>query len=94
MSALPSESSGWSWLKPRPVVTAIVFAIIIGGILVFVSGANPFEAYFQILVGALAPDNLPNTLNWAVPLVGMTLMYGYELNVQNVDGGAITLRRM
>ncbi len=27
------------------------------------------------------------------PLVGMALMYGYELNVQIVDGGAVTLRR-
>lgn len=25
-------------------------------------------------------------------LVGMSLMYGYELNVQNVDGGAVTLK--
>ncbi len=66
MSAVPaSELRGRSWLKPPPVVTAIVFAIIVGGFLVFVSGANPSEAYFQILVGALAPENLPNTLNWA-----------------------------
>ena len=26
------------------------------------------------------------------PLVGMALMYGYELNVQNVEGGAVTLK--
>jgi simple sugar transport system permease protein len=75
VSAVPSsEPRGWPWLKPPPVITATAFAIIVGGILVFVSGANPFEAYFQILVGALKPGNLPNTLNWAVPLVGMTLV--------------------
>ena len=27
------------------------------------------------------------------PLVGMALMYGYELNVQIVDGGVVALRR-
>ncbi len=28
------------------------------------------------------------------PLIGMSLMYGYELTVQAVDGGTVTLRRM
>ena len=27
-------------------------------------------------------------------LVGMALMYGCELNVQNVEGGALTLKRL
>jgi len=30
----------------------------------------------------------------AEPLVGMSLMYGYELVMQAVDGGTVTLRRM
>ena len=79
-------SAGRSWLRPPPVVIAVAFAIIVGGILVLVSGANPAEAYFQILAGALAPDNLPNTLNWAVPLVGMTLVAAIPLR-----GGMINL---
>jgi simple sugar transport system permease protein len=69
-----------------PVATAIVFAVIIGGLLVFVSGADPLTAYLQILVGALAPENLPNTLNWAVPLCGMTLVAALPLR-----GGVINL---
>ena len=40
----------------------------------------------EILAGALAPDNLPNTLNWAVPLVGMTLVAAIPLR-----GGMINL---
>jgi clan AA aspartic protease len=28
------------------------------------------------------------------PLVGMALIHGYELNLQAVDGGAVTLRRI
>jgi clan AA aspartic protease len=30
----------------------------------------------------------------SVPLVGMALMYGYDLNIQAVDGGTVTLKRM
>ena len=39
-----------------------------------------------IVVGALAPDNLANTLNWAMPLVGMTLVAAIPLR-----GGMINL---
>jgi simple sugar transport system permease protein len=84
MTAVPSPDRGR--FRVPPVATAIVFGIVIGGVLVFVSGANPATAYFQILVGALAPDNLPNTLNWAVPLVGMTLVAAIPLR-----GGMINL---
>lgn len=28
------------------------------------------------------------------PLIGMALMGGYELNIQNVDNGAVTLRKL
>lgn len=28
------------------------------------------------------------------PLAGMALMYGYELNIRNVEGGAVTLKRL
>ena len=29
-----------------------------------------------------------------MPLIGMALMRGYELNIQNVDNGAVTLRKL
>jgi clan AA aspartic protease len=28
------------------------------------------------------------------PLVGMTLMYGYKLTIEDVDGGAVTIERL
>lgn len=87
MSVVPSSrrTEGRRFRVP-PVATAIVFAVIIGGLLVLVSGADPLTAYLQILVGALAPENLPNTLNWAVPLCGMTLVAALPLR-----GGVINL---
>lgn len=30
----------------------------------------------------------------AEPLVGMALMHGYELNIRNVEGGAVTPKRL
>jgi general nucleoside transport system permease protein len=73
-------------LRPPPAATAILFGALIGGALIFASGANPFDAYTQILIGAFAFDNLPDTLNWATPLVGMTLVAAIPLR-----GGMINL---
>jgi simple sugar transport system permease protein len=81
----PPDRPGFRLRLPAAVL-AILFAVVVGGILVFVSGANPAEAYFEILFGALAFDNLPDTLNWAVPLVGMTLVAAIPLR-----GGLINL---
>lgn len=68
------------------VPLAILVGVLIGGLLVLASGGNPVEAYAAIVAGALAWQNLPNTLNWAVPLVGMTLVAAIPLR-----GGMINL---
>jgi len=68
------------------VPLAIGIGILIGGLLVLASGGDPIAAYREILIGALAPSNWPNTLNWAVPLVGMTLVAALPLR-----GGMVNL---
>ncbi len=55
-------------------------------LLVLASGADPLATYRQIIVGALAWENLPDTLNWAVPLLGMTLAAAIPLR-----GGMVNL---
>jgi ABC-type uncharacterized transport system permease subunit len=67
-------------------VSAIGAAVLLGGLLVLATGADPVAAYRQIVIGALAWANLPNTLNWAVPLVGMTLAASIPLR-----GGMVNL---
>lgn len=69
-----------------PAATAILFAALIGGVLVLASGANPFNAYYQILAGSLSLGSLPDTLNWATPLVGMAIAAAIPLR-----GGMINL---
>ncbi|OLP61234.1 ABC transporter permease [Xaviernesmea oryzae] len=73
-------------LRLPAVPMAILIGVVIGGLLVLVSGGNPFNAYWRILVGSLAPANWPDTLNWAVPLVGMTIAAAIPLR-----GGMVNL---
>lgn len=69
-----------------PVLTAIIVGVAVGGLLVLVSGGDPLAAYVAIVTGALAWSSLPDTLNWAVPLVGMTLVAALPLR-----GGMVNL---
>jgi simple sugar transport system permease protein len=73
-------------LRPPPVVLAIVFSALAGGALVLVSGHDPLRAYAEIVRGSVFPESLPDTLNWATPLVGMTLVAAIPLR-----GGMLNL---
>ena len=81
----PKANAARQW-RPPAAVLAVAFAALIGGILILASGASPIDAYGQIVYGALGWDNLPDTLNWATPLVGMTLAAAIPLR-----GGMINL---
>jgi simple sugar transport system permease protein len=80
------SAPGWSVRRLPPAATAIVFAALVGGALVVASGANPLRAYYEILAGSLGWGSLPDTLNWATPLVGMSLAAAIPLR-----GGMINL---
>lgn len=82
MSAAPSRRP--SRIPAAPL--AILIGVAVGALLILASGGNPLTAYWAILRGALAPANLPDTLNWAVPLVGMTLVAALPLR-----GGLVNL---
>ncbi len=73
-------------VRVRSVILAVGFAVIAGAALVAATGGDPVAAYRQIAIGALAPENLPNTLGWAVPLVGMALAASIPLR-----GGMVNL---
>ena len=82
MSALTFR--GLSRIPAAPL--AIVIGVTVGALLILASGGNPLTAYWAILIGALAPASLPDALNWAVPLVGMTLVAALPLR-----GGLVNL---
>jgi general nucleoside transport system permease protein len=79
-------AGGRRWRAP-PTLVAILVAAIIGAGLIALSGANPLDAYEQIVIGSLAPENLPDTLNWATPLVGMTLAAALPLRSGQINLG-------
>ena len=69
-----------------PVPLAILSGLAIGALMLLISGDNPLIAYREILEGAFAPRNWSNTLSWAIPLVGMTLVAAIPLR-----GGMVNL---
>jgi simple sugar transport system permease protein len=77
---------GRDCLRVPPVAFAIGFAALVGAALILVSGYDPLSAYAQIAKGSLSPGALPDTLNWATPLVGMTLAAAIPLR-----GGMVNL---
>jgi len=86
VSARAADRDGRPRLRAPPAAVALLFAALVGGALILASGANPLLAYYQILVGSLGWGALPDTLNWATPLVGMTLVAAIPLR-----GGMINL---
>ena len=70
---------------PR-VALAVCFAALAGAALILVSGHDPLSAYAEIVRGSLSPAALPDTLNWATPLLGMTLAVAVPLR-----GGMVNL---
>jgi general nucleoside transport system permease protein len=69
-----------------PVALAFGFAALAGATLILVSGHDPLDAYVEIVKGSLSLAALPDTLNWATPLVGMTLAAAIPLR-----GGMVNL---
>ncbi|MGV8885615.1 MAG: ABC transporter permease [Microbacteriaceae bacterium] len=68
---------GWA-VKSReallgPVPISIVLALIVGALVIVISGGNPIVAYRVMVEGSLAGTGLVNTFERAVPLVGMAL---------------------
>ena len=73
-------------LRPPPVILAVCFAGLTGAALILASGYNPLIASAEIVRGSLSPASLPDTLNWATPLVGMALAAAIPLR-----GGMVNL---
>ncbi|MDR3573605.1 MAG: ABC transporter permease [Anaerolineaceae bacterium] len=83
-------------------IIAILGAILIGAVLILLTGQNPLSAYWAMLTGAFAGKgltNLASTLNRAIPIVGMGLAAAISFKAgffniggegQMVLGGVVT----
>jgi simple sugar transport system permease protein len=66
---------------------AILTAFIVGGIIIFLAGGNPFLAYYALLQGSLgSPKALSETAVWATPYIlgGLGVAFAFKGGLFNI----------
>ncbi len=91
---VPEESSSGftAWLKQawRAVsvpLMAILLALLIGAIILLISGANPIEAYAALFEGAFgSPEAIQRTLEKSTPLIfsGLAVAFAFKAGLFNI----------
>jgi len=78
---------------------AVVLALLIGAVILYLSGANPIEAYAALFKGAFgSPEAIRRTLEKATPLIfsGLSVAFAFKAGLFNIGAqgqlllGAIT----
>ncbi len=68
---------------------AIVLAVMVGGVLMALTGANPFEAYWALLRGMFgSPDRVAGSIARSVPFIGSALAvaFAFRAGLFNIGG--------
>lgn len=67
-------------------IGAVLIALVICGVLLAVTGKNPFDAYGKILETGLTPDKLLDTLDRATPIMiaAVAVAIGFKMNLFNI----------
>lgn len=72
-----------------PVLLAMGGAIIIGGLIIIISGENPFKAYISLLYGAVGDSyNIAATFGRAIPIIGcgIAAAIAFKAGLFNIGG--------
>ncbi|MFO7684234.1 MAG: ABC transporter permease [Chloroflexota bacterium] len=78
-----------SWKALSVPLLSIVLALLIGGVIIWISGSNPITAYVALLEGALgSPMAVQRTLEKATPLVfaGLAVAFAFKAGLFNIGG--------
>ena len=79
---------------PSSVIAALGLRWLTQGQAILANGQiETFDVYRATVIGDGQPLSIMIDAAETDPLVGMTLMYGYDIFIQNVDGGIVTLQR-
>ncbi len=87
------------WLGIRVPLAAVLLALIIGGLILLISGINPLDAYGALVKGAFGnAQYLQRTLEKATPLIfsGLAVAFAFKAGLFNIGAqgqllfGAIT----
>jgi ABC-type uncharacterized transport system permease subunit len=68
-------------------VMSVVLAVIVGGVVILVAGANPFTAYWALLKGAFGGSyNISETLVASIPLMltGLAVAFAFRAGLFNI----------
>ena len=75
------------WFSVRIPFLAIILALLVGAIILLVSGANPLEAYWQLFKGAFGSwRNIQRVLEKSTPLIfaGLAVALGFKAGLFNI----------
>lgn len=70
-------------------VLSVILALLIGAIIIWISGSNPIEAYVALFKGALgSPEAIGRTLEKATPLIfgGLAVAFAFKAGLFNIGG--------
>ncbi|WP_108666861.1 ABC transporter permease [Euzebya rosea] len=80
------------WVALSPVLVllaAFLCAVVIGGVVMVLTGANPVEAYWALLRGAVgSPDRIASSLARATPFIGASLALAFAFKAGLFNIGA------
>ena len=92
----PESSTSWlartwehTWKALSVPALSIVLALLIGAIIIWISGSNPITAYLALLKGAFgSPEAIQRTLEKATPLVfsGLAVAFAFKAGLFNIGG--------
>ena len=75
------------WLIIVSPFIAIIVAIILAGILIILAGANPFDSYYHLIIGAFGSKNsVAETLARATPIIltGLAASIAFRAKFWNI----------
>ena len=89
-------SRAWqrTWKAISVPLLSIVLALIIGAIIIWISGSNPIVAYLALLEGAFgSPEAIQRTLEKATPLVfaGLAVAFAFKAGLFNIGGSGTVI---
>lgn len=68
----------WSLQPVLVPLLAIVLAVLVGGVLVAITGGDPFEAYWALLRGMFGnPDRVASSISRSTPYIGSALAVAF-----------------
>lgn len=85
-----SPVDSWAALSPLLVLlAAVVCAVVIGGLVMLLTGANPFTAYAALFDGAFgSPDRIARSVARSIPFIGASLAVAFAFRAGLFNIGA------